>query len=216
MIAVDLKKENVLLNRTENLFVDNSLICDIVREEAIGIDFTSKKFPDAKLLREAIAEYYEIDSEWICVGVGSSQILDCILCRFSDYAIIDVVPNFPLASKTASKLRMSYIKLEVRESEELIQKLKAIKKIPNRTILILSSPRNPYGYCFSAEQIIELTEFISGPVIIDEAYVDFSDQQFISLINCYHNLILVRTFSKAWGLSNLRVGYALSRLLNQE
>ncbi len=76
-------------------------------------------------------------------------------------------------------------------------------------MILLNSPNNPTSLIIPEEKILSyLKEGIL--VVIDEAYVEYSSQSLIPLLNQFENLILIRTFSKAWGLAGIRVGYALT------
>ena len=76
-------------------------------------------------------------------------------------------------------------------------------------IVFLSYPNNPTGKCFSGKAIFEILKDSSSIVVIDEAYSDFSDRSFLSYINKFKNLIILKTLSKI-GMSSLRIGMALS------
>jgi histidinol-phosphate aminotransferase len=81
----------------------------------------------------------------------------------------------------------------------------------NIKIIFICSPNNPTGNSFDRETILEIIEKFRGIVVIDEAYIDFSSNaSFISLINRYENLIVMQTFSKAWGAAGVRVGMAFA------
>lgn len=74
-------------------------------------------------------------------------------------------------------------------------------------LTFICNPNNPVGSICSQEQIVEVLKQSSGLVIVDEAYIDFADQlSTIGLIAEYPNLVVLRTFSKAWGLAGLRIG----------
>ena len=76
-------------------------------------------------------------------------------------------------------------------------------------IVFLSYPNNPTGKCFSSKAILEILKDQNSIVVIDEAYSDFSDRSFLSHINKFKNLIILKTLSKI-GMSSLRIGMALS------
>ena len=84
---------------------------------------------------------------------------------------------------------------------------KFLSKTKNADLLYLDSPNNPTGFQFSKNDLLKLIKEFDGPVIIDEAYVDFGDYSLVSLTKKLENLIVVRTFSKEFGLAGLRLGY---------
>lgn len=78
-------------------------------------------------------------------------------------------------------------------------------------LTFLCNPNNPLGSILSQNQLVDVLENSSGLVIVDEAYIDFSDQHStIKLIAEYSNLVVLRTFSKAWGLAGLRIGAVIA------
>ena len=77
-------------------------------------------------------------------------------------------------------------------------------------MIYLDSPNNPTGFQFSNKDLEKLIKSFSGPVIIDEAYGEFSNSSVLRLVKKYPNLILVKTLSKAFGLAGLRIGYMIA------
>ena len=80
-----------------------------------------------------------------------------------------------------------------------------IRKAKSVDMIYLDSPNNPTGFQFSNNDLEKLIKSFSGPVIIDEAYGEFSNSSVLRLVKKYPNLILVKTLSKAFGLAGLRV-----------
>lgn len=84
-----------------------------------------------------------------------------------------------------------------------------IKKSPK--MVFLCNPNNPIGTAINPEMIKKLCESIDGFVVVDEAYIEFSDQpSSLAFLNQHKNLIILRTFSKAWGLAGVRCGIILA------
>ena len=82
---------------------------------------------------------------------------------------------------------------------------------PKLKLILICSPNNPTGNCFDADAIESILKSFSGIILIDEAYIDFSDiQSFMALIEIYPNLIVSQTMSKAWGLAAARIGMAFA------
>ena len=81
----------------------------------------------------------------------------------------------------------------------------------NTKLMFLCSPNNPTGNNLDAKEIIALLQAFQGIVVIDEAYIDFSSQpSFIGILDEYPNLIILQTFSKAWGCAAIRLGMAFA------
>jgi histidinol-phosphate aminotransferase len=82
-----------------------------------------------------------------------------------------------------------------------------IKKSKAADMIYLDSPNNPTGFQFTRNDLKKLIQSFKGPIIIDEAYVEFADSSVVSFVKQFDNLIVVRTLSKAFGLAGLRLGY---------
>ena len=81
----------------------------------------------------------------------------------------------------------------------------------NTKLIFLCSPNNPTGNALSVTKIVEVLTRFSGIVIVDEAYIDFSSQpSFLKKLNEYPNLVVLQTFSKAWGSAGIRLGMAFA------
>ena len=81
----------------------------------------------------------------------------------------------------------------------------------NTKIIFLCSPNNPTGNSFSDESVVKLLENFKGLVVIDEAYIDFSDKEsWLAKIDQYPNLVITQTLSKAYGLAGIRLGICYS------
>jgi histidinol-phosphate aminotransferase len=82
-----------------------------------------------------------------------------------------------------------------------------LSKSKNADLIYIDSPNNPTGFQFSKQDIQKIIKKFKGPIIIDEAYGEFSDYSVVNLVKNNDNLIVIRTFSKAFGLAGLRLGY---------
>jgi histidinol-phosphate aminotransferase len=91
----------------------------------------------------------------------------------------------------------------------------------NIKLIFLCSPNNPTGNCFNREAIMTILQEFKGLLVIDEAYLDFSNERsWIFTLSKYQRLVILQTFSKAWGLANMRLGMAFAnpkiiRILNR-
>ncbi len=168
---------------------------------------------DSTELREKIAEFYNVDSGNVICGVGSDQIIDLIdrtfLNKGDKCALIS--PTFSMYYLTA---RLNYGDIvEIRTDKNFyISPDEIIKKVneTNSKILYLCTPNNPTGNTFRTAEIIKIIENTNCLIVIDEAYGEFSASSMVDYINLYNNIIVLKTFSKAFGLAGLRVGYAIA------
>lgn len=157
-------------------------------------------------LKEAIAEYTGFEGERIAVGCGASEIISCIcniIVEELDRVVIPM-PSYTLYSIYAM-LRNASISFPVFERYDVDAEAIAKEK---PKLVFLCSPNNPTGNSLSRE-IVEKVAESSDYVVLDEAYVEFSDDSKIDMVEEFENLIVLRSFSKFFGLAGMRVGYAV-------
>jgi len=166
--------------------------------------------PEQRRVRQALADYLGLDSEHIVVGNGSDELLELIACLFlspGDVAV-NCVPTFGMYAFVC-QIRGARI-VEVPRREDFSLDLAAVQEATREgaKVIFLASPNNPSGNTISAA---ELQAVLSTGVlvVVDEAYVEFSDRSFAGLVPQQDNLIVLRTFSKWAGLAGLRAGYGV-------
>jgi histidinol-phosphate aminotransferase len=164
--------------------------------------------PEQRRVRQALAEYLGLGSEHIVVGNGSDELLELIACLFlspGDVAI-NCVPTFGMYP-FVSQIRGAGV-AEVPRREDFSLDLAAVQAAAKEgaKVVFLASPNNPSGNAMSAAEL-EAVLATGALVVVDEAYVEFSDRSFVGLVPQQDNLIVLRTFSKWAGLAGLRAGY---------
>ncbi len=163
-------------------------------------------------LREEIAGYTCMKKENIVIGAGIDGVLDTlvkILITNGDDAIIPV-PTFSLYESLV-KIAGGKPRFLTRKSDFSISVADLTSACSEKTrMLFLASPNNPTGNCISEDEVREIAQSVpEAMVIIDEAYVEFADSSLLKQVEEYENVVVLRTFSKAFGLAGLRVGYAV-------
>jgi histidinol-phosphate aminotransferase len=170
--------------------------------------------PHQKLLRNILSEYLRIDMAKLIFGVGSDQIIDLVIRVFCEPGVSNVI--IPQPTYGVFKVACNINNVEVREckldSDFDIDIESILKLVNNQTrIIFLCSPNNPTGNLFGEEKVKLLADIFNGIIFIDEAYIEFSRKKsFLSELDKYKNIIISRTFSKAWGLAGVRCGYCLA------
>ncbi|MFB8274821.1 aminotransferase class I/II-fold pyridoxal phosphate-dependent enzyme [Nocardia colli] len=177
---------------------------------ALGtVDLTTKDETWCTAVAAACARYFGLPDGSVRVAAGATQLIEVLLRKHYRGLVVDVAPGFHLTATICAQAGWRRVAVSVREPEELLPALEPYLVRPE-AVISLSSPRNPLGYQFSPATISTLLERARGVVVLDEVYADFADFSALSLIREYPNLYVVRTFSKAWGLANLRIGFAAS------
>jgi len=172
------------------------------------------RYPDSDQneLRDEIARYIGVQRENILVGNGSDEIIDLCVRSFVDAKdnIISLEPGYSMYGVCA-KAQGADVR-EVLLDGQFQPDLNAIASASDgRTKMIfLVSPNSPVGVPVKKEMIVQLLEKSDALVFVDEAYIEFGGESCADLVEKYENLIVSRTFSKAWGLAGIRVGYAIS------
>ncbi|MCX6327164.1 MAG: histidinol-phosphate transaminase [Bacteroidia bacterium] len=175
------------------------------------------RYPDPyqKELKEAISKIKGTPEEKIFLGNGSDEIIDLCFRVFCNPGIdkaLTFTPTYGMYEVSASVNDIKFIKVPLNESFQIdLEKVKPLLSEKNLKLIFICSPNNPTGNCMHHSDIEYIIANFNGIVIIDEAYIDFSDKpSFIKMVDRYHNLILMQTFSKAFGLASVRVGMAFS------
>ena len=159
---------------------------------------------------------FNIHSSNISLTHGSDNALRLILHVFGEAGCkcLVLIPNY---DNFRSQAQLFDISIETHEvlsnNEQNLQRIIHKIKESNFNIIYLSNPNNPVGYCFSDDQILQIVEVAKEKdciVIVDEAYFEFSLKSCVNLLHSFNNLIIVRTFSKAFGLAGLRIGYIIT------
>ena len=161
-------------------------------------------------LRKLLEGYTGVDAERIVAGGGSNQLIDLVLRLFVEPGdeVINCPPTFDMFRFSTE---MCYGKLvEVPRDENFAVNVNAVKAAISRKtkIIILANPNNPTGTIIPRQDMLELVD-TGLPLLIDEAYYEFSGETVVPLVNRYKNLMVLRTFSKWAGLAGLRVGYGI-------
>ncbi|MFH1563162.1 MAG: histidinol-phosphate transaminase [Nitrospirota bacterium] len=195
----------IKLDAMENPYDLPDEIKELVKEKISG--FNRYPDPQANDLRKTIAAYLGVTKEEVLVGNGSDELILNILLTFKSNSVIFPTPTFAMYKILAQIADSNPVGVPLSSEFELDDDgiLKATKDAPS--IIFLAYPNNPTGNCFSKEKMLRIVEESKSLIIIDEAYFEFSKETFLSLIDIYDRVIILRTFSKAYGLAGLRCGY---------
>ncbi len=192
---------------TDALFLD-------ANENPFG---TYNRYPDPRQrkLKSVLVKQSNISSEQVFIGNGSDEVIDLLLrifCEPGTDKIATFSPTYGMYDVSASIHNIGIVKVPLDENFDLVNTdISPLLSDENIKVLFLCSPNNPTGNNLNTEKMIELIESFNGVVCVDEAYIEFSDQESMAKwINKYDNLIVTRTMSKAGGLAGIRVGYAFS------
>ncbi|WP_449240826.1 histidinol-phosphate transaminase [Desulfoscipio gibsoniae] len=208
--------EVVRLNANENPYDFPGEVRQAINEMLNPQSFT--RYPDAmarQLVRE-LARLHGVEAGRIMVGNGSDElILDLMLTFGAGNRVVIAVPTFSMYGIHARVAGAEIVEIPRRLDFDL-DVPEIIRAGRKAALVVLCSPNNPTGNSATLEQVQSLLDNCPCPVVVDQAYVEFGGPDFLPLLNKYPNLVLLRTFSKAYGLAGLRVGYlfACPQVLN--
>ncbi len=161
-------------------------------------------------LRKLLEGYTGLAARHIVAGGGSNQLIDLILRLFIGRGdeVINCIPTFDMFRLSTEMCDGKLV--EVPRDENFALNVGAVKgAITGRTkIIILTNPNSPTGNITPRQDILEIVA-TGLPVLVDEAYYEFSGETVAPLVGRHQNLMVLRTFSKWAGLAGLRVGYGL-------
>ena len=191
----DFEAQKIFLDANENPF-DNGL----------------NRYPDPlqRKLKRTLANIKEVREEQILLGNGSDEVLDLIIrifCEPGEEEVLVLPPTYGMYSVLAklNNVSVKEVPLNKNFEIEIDSVLKAVN--PKTKIIFVCTPNNPSGNTIPTNQIKQLLKSFSGIIVIDEAYIDFSQEKSaLSILDQYPQLLVCQTFSKAYGLAGIRLG----------
>ena len=201
-VAVDAKPRGgraILLDANENPF-----------------DTGVNRYPDPyqRELKKELARLKEVKVDHMILGNGSDELIDLLIRSFCEPAEDNIVvfsPGYAMYEVSAAINRVGVKKIDL--TADLLPDWSELRRrVDDRTKLIfLCTPNNPTGKVIPYGQIERLCGEFQGMVIVDEAYIDFTDApSAVHLLDKYRNVVVLQTLSKAWGMAGLRLGIGLA------
>jgi histidinol-phosphate aminotransferase len=171
-------------------------------------------------VKDKLAGIKKVKPEQIFLGNGSDEPIDLIIrafCEPNQDSILITEPTYGMYKVCAEVNAVNVQQVLLTPDFDL-----DLEAFPNTfdastKVIFLCSPNNPTGNLMSRDRIIEVLKRFYGLVVIDEAYIDFTkSKSFVNELKKYPNLVVLQTFSKAWGLAGLRLGvcYASEQIIS--
>lgn len=199
----------VKLNTNENPYPPSQRVLEAV--QAITAD-QLRKYPDpvSERFREACAEAYGLPGpEWVIIGNGMDELLALALRTFVDPGddVLAMYPTYSLYDVLCRLHGCNLVSIDLDDDFGLAPEFFAT---PAR-IAFFTRPNAPTSLCAPREEVERFCEGFEGLVVVDEAYVDFADDDCLDLAQRYENVIVMRSFSKSFSLAGMRIGVAMAR-----
>lgn len=204
------KVKAVRMDTSTNVLGPNTVLGEVLRECA-AMDLNQYPAPYSDGLRQALAETSGLEADNFVVGNGSDEVLDIIFKTYMrpGETVVAPYPSYSLHGFFVKINAGRFVTADLRPGFRL--DADALLKARGK-IIILCTPNNPTANTFDPREVERVVREHDGPVIVDEAYGEFADHSFLPRVDDYENLIVTRTFSKAYGLAGLRIGYMASNL----
>ncbi|MGM0566095.1 MAG: histidinol-phosphate transaminase [Bacteroidota bacterium] len=198
---------------------------DLVKEEDLifldanenPFDSGMNRYPDPhqQELKDTLAGKLETDESRIFLGNGSDEVIDLVIRAYAEPGkdrILTLGPTYSMYEVQAAiqdaEVKEIPLDADFQPNPDMV-----LREVTERDkILFVCSPNNPTGNLVEREKIISLLESFNGLVFVDEAYVDFAPEgSVIDLVENYQNLLVSRTFSKAYGMAGIRLGMGIAQ-----
>lgn len=174
------------------------------------------RYPDPRQteLKTEIAKIKQVDPVQIFLGNGSDEAIDLLFRAFCEPRMDNVVainPTYGMYQVCAELNDVAYRKVNLTKDFQLPTEELLAAADDHTKLLFICSPNNPTGNDFRFSDMEQLLCRFEGLVVIDEAYIDFSERpSFLQRLKDYPNLVVLQTFSKAWGCAAIRLGMAFA------
>lgn len=173
------------------------------------------RYPDPRQtqLKQKLSEIKSCKINQIFVGNGSDEVIDLafrIFCEPNLDKALTFSPTYGMYQVSAEINAVELIQIPLNNEFQIDKKsIEGYFNDKNLKLIFICSPNNPTGNLLNADDIEFLLRNFNGIVMIDEAYIDFAEQNsFLEKLEYYPNLIIIQTLSKAWGLAGIRLGIA--------
>ena len=175
------------------------------------------RYPSRNLresLAEKISKLKGVPRERLFLGNGSDETIDLcyrVFCQPGKDNAVMIAPSYGMYSVCAGINDVECRQIQLEEDFTLPVDALLDASDSGTKLMFLCSPNNPTGNAFPESEVRRLLDAFKGVLVLDEAYVDFSEQgSMVGLLDEYPNLIILQTLSKAYGMAGLRVGMALA------
>jgi histidinol-phosphate aminotransferase len=174
---------------------------------------TLNEYPAASYvaLRDAVAGSTGLDPDYVAPGAGADELILLAARAFlaPGQGAVTTVPTYPLYEIATAQVRGELVSVAADAPDFVFPADAVIAAARDADVVWLCVPSNPLGNRPSADEITAVIAATDGVVVLDAAYAEFSGDEWPPWVERYHNLVVLHTMSKAYGLAGIRVGYAL-------
>lgn len=202
--------EGILLDANENP------LGSVVDSPDADDDLALNRYPDPyhRELKNKLAGYLNVKTENLFIGVGSDEIIDLairIFCEPGKDSVMIMEPTYGMYKVACDINNVATVSLQLTDDFQINQSAVEKSFRSNIKLVFVCSPNNPTANLINKDSILALAGNYNCVVVIDEAYIDFAEREtLIYEASALPNLIVMRTFSKVWGLAGARCGYCVA------
>lgn len=202
-----------MLSANENPWDVDGALRQAINEALARVPLHRYPDPLAQTLRNLIADAFDLDPSWVLVGNGGDELLCDLALAWGgpDRTFLSVPPTFSVYGHNARLTNTKIVEVE-RQDDFSIDRDTVVSRLALGDIdyMIVTSPNNPTGNGLSDEDLLALLEVSDTLVVVDEAYGEFAQHSALPFLQAYPNLMILHTFSKAYSMAGVRVGYVLA------
>jgi histidinol-phosphate aminotransferase len=205
-------KQPIKMNLNENFAMPGEEVKKLLLAACRSIDVRAYPPPRGSLAVRSISDFLGFSESEVSVANGADEIMDLLMKVFvrRGSKVMVSEPTFPMYTFFAELYGGKKVTVMLKRDFSLDVDAILKKADKDTRLLFVCSPNNPTGNQFRESDIKRLLDEFNGIVIVDEAYVDFASSSVIKWVRDYDNLAVLRSFSKAFGLAGLRLGYIVS------
>ncbi len=197
------------LNTNENPYPPSPEVTKVLQNLDLEV---LRRYPDpsARIFRAAVSDVLQISADSVTVGNGSDELLSLIMRAFAekDARVVYPMPSYVLY-RTLAELQNAK-PFEILYDDSFSFPLQALIETQG-SITLIASPNSPTGHVVSMHDLDALAAALKGILVIDEAYIDFTNDNALHLVQKHANVIVLRTLSKGYSLAGLRLGFAIAQ-----
>nr|WP_092069420.1 histidinol-phosphate transaminase [Dendrosporobacter quercicolus]NSL47467.1 histidinol-phosphate transaminase [Dendrosporobacter quercicolus DSM 1736]SDL90790.1 histidinol-phosphate aminotransferase [Dendrosporobacter quercicolus] len=211
--SVEEREWEIKIDANESSFNLPPLVQERLMNRLAGLAFN--RYPDIgmKGLKEQIAGNFQLRSDNVLIGNGSSEILEKLFHAYGGggRSIVFPAPSFSMYDIYAKLSESRAIPVQLESDYSLRpDKVLAAARDSAAKLIVLCTPNNPTGNAMEEQDIEYIVQQAGCPVVVDEAYIEFHGRSAVDLLNRYANVMIARTFSKAYGFASARIGYLIA------
>ena len=197
----------VKLNTNENPYPPSPLVLEQLKQACDG---SLRRYPDAdaSAVTQRLSVLFSVPQDQILIGNGSDELLNTAMRCFvgPGDSVVYPTPTYPYYAKLVELQNATSVTVDFDDDFTLPDKLATAAG----KLTLVANPNSPSGTLATTEQLAGLAEALEGLLLIDEAYVDFSDGGCLQLVERHPNVIVVRTMSKSFSLAGMRIGFCVA------